>query len=86
MENCNNMNVEEKKGLIHLYLSKEEALVLLEWLSNFNEKAEDAHFDDQAERRILFDLEAVLEKTVPEVFTIDYKNALIKARTEVRDM
>ena len=69
---------------IHLELSPEEALVFFEWLSRFNQ-AEDANFADQAEQRVLWDIEARLESILVESFEPDYDEKLARARASVRD-
>ncbi len=67
--------------------SEDEALVLLEWLIKFNEKGESLLFEDkQAEERVLFDLEASLEKIVSETFKGNYLEILSKARQKIRDI
>lgn len=68
---------------ISINLSNEEALVLLDWVTRFNE--DENTFQDQAEERVLFDLESVLEKEVSETFNDDYRTVLEKAREKVRD-
>ena len=65
-------------------ISREEALVLFEWLSRFN-KAEDTIFADQAEQRVLWDIEAMLESTLVEPFDPKYDELLEAARAKVRD-
>ena len=52
----------QKNNKIRLELSNEEALVLLSWLSRFNETDNTSFFEDQAEERVLWDIEAVIEK------------------------
>jgi cell wall assembly regulator SMI1 len=69
---------------ISITLSKEEAIVLLEWLARFNQERNPA-FVDQAEERALHDLEALLEREIPEVFREDYEVLLRAARAAVRD-
>jgi len=65
---------------VSLQLSSNEALVLLEWLAKFNQKEHPSLFEDQAEVRILFDLESSLEKVVSETFEGNYLQNLSKAR------
>jgi hypothetical protein len=65
-------------------LSRDEALVLFEWLARFNQTS-DATFADQAEQRVLWNLEAVLEKTLAEPFAGDYDKLLAEARARLRD-
>lgn len=69
---------------VNLELSREQALVLFEWLSNFN-ATEDRQFDDQAEERVLWDIEAMLESSLVEPFDARYKELLAEARAAVRD-
>ena len=64
-------------------LSNDEALVLFEWLANFNALAK-RRFDDPAEERVLADLEAVLESLIPEVLDPKYEEHLQRARAAVR--
>jgi hypothetical protein len=65
-------------------LSKDEALVFFDWLKRFNE-SEDYQFDDQAERRVLWDIEANLERNLVEPFEENYSELLSLARSRVRD-
>jgi hypothetical protein len=68
---------------VEIALSNDEALVLFEWLARFN--AEEREFEDQAEQRVLWDLEAVLETRVPELFSPNYAVRVAEARARVRD-
>lgn len=70
---------------ISIAISEEEALVLLDWLNRFNEAEHPTLFQDQAEERVLFDLEAELERVVTGTFSADYKSLLTKAREQIRD-
>jgi len=67
-----------------LELSREEALVFFEWLTRFN-KSEDKSFEDQAEQRVLWDIEGMLESTLAEPFDPKYSDLLAQARARVRD-
>ncbi len=78
------MEGKNKDGFVLIKFSNEEAIVFLEWLSRFNEE-EDNKFADQAEERILWDIEAVLEKNTIGILGNDYAEALSKARKTVRD-
>ena len=73
-----------KPQTIYIELRRSEALVLLSWLSRFNGSG-DAAFEDQAEERALWDLEASLERIVVAPFQEDYEAALREAREDVRD-
>ena len=77
------MTIENNK--LSLELTKNEALVLFEFLHRFNEIEKKDLFVDQAEERIMWDLEALLEKQLTEPFKNDYKELVRKAREQVRD-
>ena len=68
---------------VELVLSEDEALILCDWLARFN--AEPHAFADQSEQRVLWNLEALLEKALPAVLSKDYAELLSEARTRVRD-
>lgn len=69
---------------ILLELSRDEALVFFEWLSRFN-KVDSTKFEDQAEQRVLWDLEAMLESSIEEPLRPEYGDLLAQARARVRD-
>ena len=70
---------------IHLELSRDEALVFFEWLSRFN-KVANSTFDDQAEQRVLWDIEGKLESILTEPLDSNYDERLAEARAHVRDL
>ena len=72
------------QGEVTLQLSPDEALVLFEWVSRFN-KTRASAFEDQAEERVLWDLESRLESALAEPFRKDYAETLTRARARVRD-
>ena len=65
-------------------LTSDEALVLFDWLVRFNNR-EDIEFDDQAEQRVLWDIESLLETSLVEPFRPEYDQLLADARERVRD-
>ena len=69
---------------ITISLSHDEALVLFEWLTQFNAAPEN-EFEDQAEQRALWNLEAALESVLTEPFRPDYQELLAAARSRLRD-
>lgn len=69
---------------IKIELSLNAALVFYEWLSRYN-KAENIQFEDQAEQRVLWDIEAILESALVEPFSGRYEEMLAQARAKVRD-
>ena len=68
---------------VTLDLTMDEAIVFFDWLSRFNRQT--TNFEDQAEQRVLWDLEAMLESVLSEPFESDYSEILRKARAAVRD-
>lgn len=79
------MKANNEKKNIAITLSEYEALVFLEWLHNFNEEEHLTLFQDQAEQRVLWDMEAELEKVVSITFDGNYQEILSKARQRIRD-
>ena len=69
---------------IALELSREEALVLFEWLTRFDHTG-DAAFVDRAEERVLWDLHARLEAVLVEPLDSRYEELLALARAKMRD-
>ena len=69
---------------ITLELSGDEALVLSEFLSRFGESGE-LRIEDQAEVRVLWDIQASLEKLLTQPFMPDYREQVLEARKRVRD-
>ena len=70
---------------VTIRLTKDEAIVLFEFLGRFNERDRDALFEDQAEQRVLWDIECILEKRLAEPFRADYPEIVRRARERVRD-
>ena len=69
---------------VSIQLTPDEALVLFDWIVRFNAR-EDQTFEDQAEERVLWNIEATLEKLLSEPFSPDYDGLLAAARARVRD-
>ncbi|MFE7195597.1 hypothetical protein [Microbacterium oxydans] len=68
---------------VELQLAAGEALVLFEWLAAANESG--ALVVDEAERRVLWDLESQLEKKLVEPFLPGYRALVDEAKRVVRD-
>lgn len=64
-------------------LTEDEALVLSDWLYRMDEL--DVAFEDQAERRAVWNLIAVLEKQLVPMLDPRYDQLLAEARDRVRD-
>lgn len=67
---------------VTLALTHDEALVLFEWLHSNEGKH---GFSDQAEQRVLWDLEASLERQLAALVSPDYARLLNEARSRLRD-
>ncbi|NEN25475.1 hypothetical protein G3O08_18445 [Cryomorpha ignava] len=70
---------------INLTFTKDEALVLFEFLARFNQTKHSNIFDDQSEQKILWIIEGQLEKQLVEPFRPDYKDIIKEARNKIRD-
>ena len=70
---------------LNITLTKDEALVLFEFLSRFNEKEQKGIFEDQAEEKTLWLVEGQLEKQLSEPFMTNYEDIIDNARNKVRD-
>lgn len=69
---------------IKLIMSQEEAIIFFAWLSRFN-TTQNSDFEDQAEQRVLWNIEASLESLLQAPFSFDYKEILESARAKLRD-
>jgi len=65
-----------------LRLTKEESLVLLEWLAGLDSVQAPA-FDHPSEERVLWKLRGLLESTLNEPLLPDYKDIIAAARRSV---
>lgn len=70
---------------INLTVTKDEALVLFDFLARFNQVEHPEFFEDQAEQKTLWILEGLLEKQLEEPFRPDYKVIVNEARNKIRD-
>ena len=70
---------------INLTVTKDEALVLFEFLARFNQTEHPDIFEDQSEQKILWILEGQLEKQLVEPFRPDYTEIIKEARNKIRD-
>jgi hypothetical protein len=74
----------EQRDRIAVEFTSEEALVLFEWLAR-TQNALEGTFVDQAEQRVLWDLESMLERELVAPFRADYDRLLRDARDALRD-
>jgi hypothetical protein len=70
--------------MIQLALTNAQALVLFEWLVR-SAKTLETTFEDSAEQRVLWDIEAILERSLVAPFAPNYTTLLAAARDLVRD-
>ncbi|XOV93191.1 MAG: hypothetical protein ACFHWX_00485 [Bacteroidota bacterium] len=66
-------------------LTNDEALVLFDFLSRISKNEPEGLFEDQSEQRVLWNLEAELERQLNEPLSSDYNELLSTARQNVRD-
>jgi hypothetical protein len=70
--------------VVKIELNSDEALVLFEFLSSFSD-TDQLKIEDQAEKRVLWNIYSDLEKTLVEPFQENYAELLEAARTRTRD-
>ncbi len=69
---------------ICIELSRKEALVLFEYLRRCDDNCE-YKFADQAEQRVLWDLECALQPQLSEVSDPNYSDVIRAAWADIRD-
>ena len=72
------------KEEIQINLSRDEAVILFEFLSRFSNE-EVLEIEDQAESRVLWNILCDLEKVLTEPFSEKYTEILETAREKIRD-
>jgi hypothetical protein len=70
---------------INIKLTIDEALVLFEFISRFNETEHKELFQDQSEQKMMWLIEGQLQKILVEPFRPDYKEIIDNARNNIRD-
>ncbi len=70
---------------MNIELSNDEAIVLFEFLSRTSNNATNLDFVDHAEQRVLWNLEAELERQLSEPLSADYQELLEVARSKLSD-
>jgi len=75
----------KENNQITIKLTKDESLVLFEFLSRFNQTDHADIFADQSEQKILWTIEGQLEKILVEPFNPDYMDIIKEARNRLRD-
>ena len=67
---------------ISLILKHEEALILFEWLALLEERS-DSRLCDEAEQKVIWNIEGQLEKQLPDVVMEDYKQRVSAAKRRI---
>ena len=70
---------------VTIELTKDEALVLFDFLGRFNKADHENVFEDQAEQRVMWNIEAALEKTLVKPFKSNYSEIIKHSRDKIRD-
>ena len=70
---------------VNIELSKDEALVLFEFLHRIGQENREDIFEDKAEQIIVWNIESLLEKLLTEPFLENYSQLLIVARRNIRN-
>ena len=71
------------KEKINIELSKDEAIVLFEWISSVDFDSFKGIFTDNSERKVLFDILSSLEDVMNEPFLENYKELLKESRNRL---
>ena len=74
------MEMTKKSNDYIIKLNNYEVLVFFDWLVKFVENNE---INDEAEQKILYDLECLLESTLEEPFMENYKNLIHIAKKSI---
>jgi len=74
-----------EKEELNIRLTKDEALVLFEFVSRLNETEHKELFQDQSEQKMMWLIEGQLQKILVEPFRPDYKDIIDNARNKIRD-
>lgn len=69
---------------VEIKLTKDEALVLFDFLSRFSNE-DTLSIQDQAEERALWNLTCVFEKILAEPFSEEWQSIVKSARNRLRD-
>jgi hypothetical protein len=72
------MSMSDQK--VNIKLTKEEAIVLFEFLERFNKNKDLNKFEYQAEEKVIWNIICILEKELSEPFQANYQEIVEKAR------
>jgi hypothetical protein len=80
------MEALRSENKISLNLTREEAIVLFEFVTSLNKREDLSLFQDQSEERVFWDIEASLESVMDEIFDKNYIDILLNSRIKLRDL
>jgi hypothetical protein len=71
---------------VTITLTRDEAIVLFEFLTRYSDDSGELRIVDQSEQRVLWDIHAMLESALPEpINNPSYEERVARARAAVRD-
>ena len=71
---------------VGITLTRDEALVLFEFLTRYSGDSGEPRIIDQSEQRVVWDIQAILESTLTEpINNPSYEERIARARAAVRD-
>lgn len=79
------MECVKENSIVKISLNDDELIVFFDWLVRFNGSENDAFFEDDSEKRVLWDLESLLEKNHDSVFKNNYRELLLEARCNIKN-
>lgn len=68
---------------VTIKLTKDEALVIFDFLGRFNENSTEKDFEHRADQIALWNLEVVLESVLAEPFLPNYEDLIKEAREKM---
>ena len=69
---------------IMIELTEDEALILFDCITRFNEKRSSIVFRDESEKKVIFDIESDLETKLASILDQDYELILNKAKKNIK--
>jgi hypothetical protein len=80
VEGCKLMEIKEKT--VSIGFTRDEALVLFEWLARLDDAPNKPQIDD-AEQKVVWSLESKLEQLLAEIVEPEYKKLLAEAKARL---
>jgi hypothetical protein len=77
------MTAPRREDKVEIELSADQALVLLEWVNREDDDRDALTFEHESEQRVVWDIEAQLERTLVEPFKPNYHELVSDARQRI---